>query len=220
MYGVLGDCPALKSALCHIGHTGYWPCWYCEVKGKHVAKKRQYYYNENFVIRTPSSFLADSRLAASTKGGNVKGRLGVSAFHHILDIPLPGSCIADYLHVTLLRHGRTIFKQLYKAHLKPSQRTQFDLQLSQQRYPHFFNRKVRSITAPCLKWVVSSADLSKETSTLKIWILAINERDRSGDKWWFRRVAIYPKYDTRISIISHSRWLYFLVHLRCRFSIP
>jgi hypothetical protein len=118
VYGVLGDCPALKSALCHIGHTGYWPCWYCEVKGKHVAKKRQYYYNENFVIRTPSSFLADSRLAASTKGGNVKGRLGVSAFHHILDIPLPGSCIADYLHVTLLRHGCTVFTQTVQSTFK------------------------------------------------------------------------------------------------------
>jgi len=147
----LGDCPALNLALCHIGHTGYWPCWYCELKGKHVTNKRQYYHSDNITLRTPETFLADSKLAEKTKNGNVKGRLGVSAFHRVVDIPLPRSCITDYLHATLLRHGRTIFNHLYYAHLKTSQRTQFDLKLSQQRYPHFFNRKVRSIKESYLK---------------------------------------------------------------------
>ena len=113
--------------------------------------KRQYYHGDNNTLRTPETFLADSKLAEKTKKGNIKGRCGVSVFHQILDIPLPVSCITDYLHVTLLRHGRTVFNHLYYQHLKSPQRAQFDLKLNQQRYPHFFNRKVRSIKEPFLK---------------------------------------------------------------------
>lgn len=151
VYGVLGDCPALKMALCHIGHVGYWPCWYCELKGEHVGGKRQYRYTANLVLRTPENFLMDSKLAEKTKERNIKGRRGVSVFHHLVDIPLPLSCIADYLHVTLLRHGKTIYSHLYHQHMKPAQRTQFDIQLSKQCYPHFFHRKVRSVKEPFLK---------------------------------------------------------------------
>lgn len=150
VYGVLGDSPALKLALCHISHVGYHCCYYCEIKGVHTDGKRQYYYDDDCVLRTSKSFLSDSQLAES-QNENIKGRLGVSIFHRVLDIPLPYSCIADYLHVTLLRHGRTLYHHLYNKHLKPIQRTEFDQKLANQRYPHFFNRKVRSVKEPFLK---------------------------------------------------------------------
>ena len=40
IYGVTGDCPALKKILNFIGHNGYDCCWFCYVHGQHVGGKR------------------------------------------------------------------------------------------------------------------------------------------------------------------------------------
>ncbi|CAF2142004.1 unnamed protein product, partial [Rotaria magnacalcarata] len=33
IYGLTGDCPAIKLATKHVDHQGYWCCWMCFYKG-------------------------------------------------------------------------------------------------------------------------------------------------------------------------------------------
>ena len=75
---------------------------------------------------------------------NIDGHLGTSILAEILDVPLPNAIMIDYLHVTLLRHAKTIIQDLY-SRLKPAQREQIDIRLKRQRFPHFFNRRMRPL---------------------------------------------------------------------------
>ncbi|CAM4791381.1 unnamed protein product [Rotaria magnacalcarata] len=142
VYAMIGDCPALSMSLNHNSHGGYYCRWYCKVKGKHIYKKRQCYYNINRAIRDSFNFASDSREAARLQT-KVNGRLGISLFEKILDIPLPKSVIADYLHVTLLCHSKAICLYLYNNVMKLAERKQLDQRMLRQQFPHFFNRKVR-----------------------------------------------------------------------------
>ncbi|CAF4978365.1 unnamed protein product, partial [Rotaria magnacalcarata] len=83
-------------------------------------------------------------IRAVETSSNVYGHLGRSLLHDLLDVPLPNSIIVDYLHVSLLRHTRAIIQQVY-AQLSPLERTKFDSGLRGQRFPHFFNRKLRAV---------------------------------------------------------------------------
>lgn len=146
-YGIVGDCPALKLILEINGHNGYFCCFYCYIEGVHVGGrhgKRQYYYQDDVQLRTAKTYELESIEAAETSK-KVFGHLGRSILHDLLDIPLPYSIIADYLHVTLLRHTRGIIKQIY-SNLSPSQRIEFDAGLREQKFPHFFNRKLRPVS--------------------------------------------------------------------------
>jgi hypothetical protein len=146
-YGIIGDCPALKLILEFISHVGYYPCFYCYIKGVHVGGrggKRQYYCADCTDLREVVTYESESKEAAN-KSSNVFGHLGRSILHDILDVPLPSSIIVDYLHVTLLRHTRAIIHQTYMK-LRPAQRIQLDASLRSQNFPHFFNRKVRAIS--------------------------------------------------------------------------
>lgn len=146
-YGIIGDCPALKLILEFISHVGYYPCFYCYIKGVHVGGrggKRQYYCADSTALRQAVAYEFESHEAANNSS-NVFGHLGRSILHDILDVPLPNSIIIDYLHVTLLRHMRAIMQQTYMK-LRPEQRTQLDTRLRSQSFPHFFNRKVRPIS--------------------------------------------------------------------------
>lgn len=136
--------------LNHNSHVGYFCCWYCKIKGIHINGKRQYYYNENIAPRCQDSFANDSKNAQHLKA-KVNGRHGLSILENVVDIPLPRSIIADYLHVTLLGHAKTIFFHLYKKYLKPAERNQFDKKVYKQRFPHFFNRKIRTFSETHLK---------------------------------------------------------------------
>lgn len=145
-YGIIGDCPALKLILEFIGHTGYHCCFYCYIHGIHVGGrggKRQYYPNNNIKLRKKQTYELESIKAAETSF-NVYGHLGRSLLHDLLDVPLPNSIIIDYLHVSLLRHTRDIIKQIYTK-LSPLQRIMFDSGLRGQKFPHFFNRKLRAV---------------------------------------------------------------------------
>jgi hypothetical protein len=77
-------------------------------------------------------------------GLNIDGHLGTSVLTDILDVPLPHAIMIDYLHVTLLRHTKTMIQELY-SRLKPCQREQVDVRLNQQTFPHFFNRRMRPL---------------------------------------------------------------------------
>jgi hypothetical protein len=146
-YGIIGDCPALKIILEFIGHTGYYCCFFCYIKGVHVGGrggKRQYYCDVRLKLRNIIDYELESTRAA-VSASNVYGHLGRSILHDLLDVPLPNSIIADYLHVTLLRHTRAIVQQTY-SNLSPAQRITFDIGLRAQKFPHFFNRKVRAIS--------------------------------------------------------------------------
>ena len=140
-YGVVGDCPALKMILEFIGHTEYYCCFYCYIHGKHIGdrgSKRQH-YNENHIrLRDEINYELESIKALKTSN-NIYDHLGRSMLHDLLDVPLPHSIIVDYLHVSLLRHIRSIVQQIYTK-LSPSQRIKFDTSLRSQRFPHFFNR--------------------------------------------------------------------------------
>ncbi|CAM4829295.1 unnamed protein product [Rotaria magnacalcarata] len=141
--GVIADCPAMKLVLNHIGHNGYYSCWYCKVSGIHTLNKRQYHFEEVPIMRTVDTYMSESAEAEKT-GENIHGHLGTSILHQILDVPLPQSIIMDYMHITLLRHARCVVLQLY-ASIKPKQRIELDNILRHQRFPHTFNRKMRGI---------------------------------------------------------------------------
>ena len=149
VYAIIGDTPALNLILNHKGHGGYNCCWYCNIKGTYVGKM-QYYYDENITIRSELDFKNDSKQAQYSKD-SVNGRHGVTVLENVVDIPLPRSIIADYLHVTLLGHAKTICLYLYKHYMNPKARNQLDKKISVQRFPHFFNRKIRSFHEPYLK---------------------------------------------------------------------
>ena len=145
-YGIIGDCPALKTILEFIGHTGYQCCFYCYIHGIHIGGrggKRQYYPENLMRLREKKSYELES-IRAAEASSNVHGHLGRSFLHDLLDVPLPNSIIVDYLHVSLLRHTRAIIQQIY-AKLSPSERIKFDLGLRGQKFPHFFNRKLRAV---------------------------------------------------------------------------
>lgn len=139
-----GDCPALKIALNFINHNGYYPCYFCHIHGVHRNGKRQYPYESNFEARTIEKFSHDATVASNYQK-NVYGHLGVSTFECVLDIPLPQSVIIDYAHATLLRHSKSVFTNLYQR-LRPSVRQEVDDALLQQRFPHFFHRRMKAFS--------------------------------------------------------------------------
>jgi hypothetical protein len=143
--GVTGDCPALRLVLNHIGHGGYYCCWYCYVKGEHINGKRQYKFEKSMMLRRSDVFLHESQLAEQDKT-NIFGRLGISVLNQIVDIPLPRCIISDYLHVTLLGHGKALILNLYHS-LSPSERATVDDCFNKQTFPHHFNRKMRPVSS-------------------------------------------------------------------------
>ncbi|CAF2098507.1 unnamed protein product [Rotaria magnacalcarata] len=144
VYGVIADCPAMSLILNHISHVGYFCCWYCMIEGKHVISKRQYYYKKNYKTRNALNFSSDS-VKAQRLQTNIRGRLGISILDQILDIPLPKGIIADYLHVTLLRHAKTVCLYIYKKFMKPKDRFILNEKMAAQRFPHFFQRTIRKL---------------------------------------------------------------------------
>ena len=145
LYGIIADSPALKMALNMVGHTGYYCCYYCHLKGIHSkeARKRQYPYSAAVAYRTQVSFEENGR-RAEKHYCNVLGHLGKSVLEPFVDIPLPRSVLIDYAHVTLLRHFRDVLRTVHSS-LSPAIRKQIDLSLVGQRFPHHFNRKLRGI---------------------------------------------------------------------------
>ncbi|CAF1326904.1 unnamed protein product, partial [Rotaria magnacalcarata] len=142
IFGITGDCPALSLITNFINHNGYFSCWFCFIQGKHVNKKRQYYY-ESTNLRTPSQYLRFSNEAEITQS-NIYGHLGNSIVNDILDVNFPNAIILDYLHVSLLGHGKLIILLIYQQ-LKPKQRQQLNSEMNNQLFPNFFHRKLRSI---------------------------------------------------------------------------
>ncbi|CAF1434703.1 unnamed protein product [Rotaria sordida] len=144
IYAITGDCPALKLILDFIGHGGYFCCWFCYIRGEHIAGKRQYKFELPMIIRDPAAYEEESYLAQD-KQMNVYGHLGVSILTSILDIPLPDAVIIDYLHVTLLGHAKSLISNIFYS-LKPIERLEVDSRLTKQNFPHYFNRKMKAIS--------------------------------------------------------------------------
>ncbi|CAF3256097.1 unnamed protein product [Rotaria socialis] len=122
VYGCIGDSPALKLMSNMIGHNGYYPCYYCDIKGVHIRKprKRQYPYTPANNCRTVNSFYVLSR-EAQLKSQNIFGHLGISILEDVLDVPLPHGIIIDYAHVSLLRHFRDVIRVVASS-LAPAMR--------------------------------------------------------------------------------------------------
>lgn len=144
VYGLTGDCPAIKLATKHVNHQGYWCCWFCYTKGVHVEKKRQYYFEHQVPLRSVAEYKHYSK-EAQAKHKNILGHLGDSPLSIVLDVALPQCIVIDYMHVSLLRHTRTIIHYLYHKYLKPKERDEFDRLLLHQCFPHNFNRKLRPV---------------------------------------------------------------------------
>lgn len=144
IYGLTGDCPAIKLATKHVNHQGYWCCWLCYQKGVHIGNKRQYYFDKEVILRSAAEYEHYSKEAQRTNQ-NIYGHLGFSPLACIFDIPLPHCIIIDYMHVSLLRHTRTVIQYLYQKYLKPKERDELDELLLRQPFPHSFNRKMRPI---------------------------------------------------------------------------
>lgn len=149
---LIGDCPAIKLALEHIGNNGYYSCWFCKVKGTHIGKKRQYHFEEMPILRSVGSYM-DESMEAELRGENVHGHLGLSCFHEILDVPLPISIMMDYMHISLLRHTRCLVRQIYEG-FSPKIRSEIDKKLLSQKFPHTFHRKLKPINAGYIKYVL------------------------------------------------------------------
>lgn len=143
IYGITGDCPALKKILNFIGHGGYDCCWFCYIHGQYINGKLQYCYEQQVILRNARQYLFESNEAHRTQT-RVNGHLGKSILQHVIDIPLPHSILIDYSHATLLGHVKSIVLNVYHR-LKPFQRSTLDNQLKRQKFPHFFNRKLRPI---------------------------------------------------------------------------
>jgi hypothetical protein len=137
-----GDLPALKIALNFIGHNGYHCCFFCYLHGVHREGKRQYPYECPFEMRTVNGFYQDAA-TASRLNRKEKGHLGVSIFSNLVDVQLPYSIIIDYAHASLLRHSKSIFSELYRR-LSPAVRIEVDTALTNQNFPHFFHRHMKS----------------------------------------------------------------------------
>ncbi|CAM4767756.1 unnamed protein product [Rotaria magnacalcarata] len=144
IYGLTGDCPAIKLATKHVNHQGYWCCWFCYTKGIHEDKKRQYYFENKLSLRSSFEYFYYSKEAQRTNT-NIFGHLGVSPLTTVFDVPLPRCLIIDYMHVSLLRHTKTVIQYLYKNYLKPRERNELDERFRTQSFPHFFNRKMRPV---------------------------------------------------------------------------
>ncbi|CAF1478903.1 unnamed protein product [Rotaria sordida] len=144
VYGLTGDCPAIKLVTKHVNHQGYWCCWFCYKRGIHIDNKRQYYFEKRLILRSTTEYAHYSR-EAERSNENIFGHLGVSPLSLILDIPLPRCLVIDYMHVSLLRHTRTVIQYLYQKYLRPKQRNELDELFRYQPFPHFFNRKMRPV---------------------------------------------------------------------------
>ncbi|CAF2091361.1 unnamed protein product, partial [Rotaria magnacalcarata] len=144
IYGITGDCPAIKLAIKHVNHQGYWCCWFCYIRGVHIHHKRQYYFKKELALRSTAEYALYSHGAEETKT-NIYGHLGVSPLSLIIDVPLPRCLVIDYMHVSLLRHTRTVIQYIYGNFLKPKQREELDELFRNQPFPHFFNRKMRPV---------------------------------------------------------------------------
>lgn len=142
IYGITGDCPALKSICNFIGHNGYYCCYFCFVKGQHINRKRQYQY-EPLNMRTEDHYSKASMEAERTQT-NVFGHLGESVLLCILDTPFPQCIVLDYLHVTLLGHAKNIILSIYRQ-LRPVQRDQFNAQVKNQNFPRKSNILIHSL---------------------------------------------------------------------------
>ena len=145
VYGCIGDSPALKLMCNMIGHNGYYPWHYCDIKGIYVqkARKRKYSYTPSIKYRSVNSFYSLSR-AAQRKRQNIFGHLGISILENVLDVPLPHGILIDYAHVSLLRHFRDIVRVVWLS-LSPMVRDKIDDSLKKQPFPNFFHRKMRGV---------------------------------------------------------------------------
>jgi hypothetical protein len=144
LMAITGDSPALKMALNFIGHNGYYPCYFCYIRGIHRNRKRQYPYESSFEKRTGTTF-AHHASDACRMNRTILGHNGESIFHRILDVKLPESIVVDYAHATLLRHAKSVFSNLY-LRLSPANRREIDMTLERQAFPHFFHRKMKPIS--------------------------------------------------------------------------
>ena len=116
----------------------------CHLRGVHDNGKRQYRYEASIEYRSTRLYSKQSS-QAEREGRSIFGHHGVSPLHTILDNPLPRSIIIDYMHATLLGHGKRMILTIYDQ-VKPSQRSMIDFQLKNQPCPHFFNRRMRAIS--------------------------------------------------------------------------
>jgi hypothetical protein len=57
---ITGDSPALRNILNFTGHGGYYCCNFCYIRGVHVDKKRQYFYEKRPVLRDSSTYNEES----------------------------------------------------------------------------------------------------------------------------------------------------------------
>ena len=118
IFAITGDYPVLKSILKFVGHGGYWCCWMCYLKGVHDNGKRQYRYEASIEYRSTRVYSKQSS-QAEQEGCSIFGHHGVSPLHAILDNPLPRSIIIDYLHATLLGHGKRMILTTSNVHRCP-----------------------------------------------------------------------------------------------------
>jgi hypothetical protein len=135
----------MKMMLNMVGHTGYYCCFFCDIRGVHSkeAHKRQYPYSLKTQQRTIDSFIIDGQNAEKNEV-KVCGHYGTFVLQDIIDVPLPSSVLVDYAHVTLLRHFRDVIKTISSS-LSPSVREQINVSLRTQPFPHHFNRKLRGV---------------------------------------------------------------------------
>ena len=85
IYGITGDCPALKKILNFFGRGGYDCCWFCYLHGQYKDGKQQYQYERSIKLRSTQMYLQESYEAHRTQS-RVNGHLGESIIQNLLDV--------------------------------------------------------------------------------------------------------------------------------------
>ncbi|CAF1331592.1 unnamed protein product [Didymodactylos carnosus] len=141
-HGIVGDLPGLAFVLNFKGHTGYFSCFFCFLEGIRNGKML-FPYTSPLLLRTSDDWCRDSEEAVRKKE-NVLGHHGISPIADLFDGDLPNSIMIDYLHASLLRHVKTVVVEL-TSRLSKNDCKKLDELLKSQKFPHFFNRKLRGV---------------------------------------------------------------------------
>ncbi|CAF1315343.1 unnamed protein product [Didymodactylos carnosus] len=105
--------------------------------------KMLYPFEQVLVMRDAISFEQFS--SEGRPGKDCYGHFGGAVLFDLFNRQFPECIMIDYLHTTLLRQTKTMLMHL-SNNLRPTERVLLDAQLTEQKFPHFFNRTVRGIS--------------------------------------------------------------------------
>ncbi|CAF3867536.1 unnamed protein product, partial [Rotaria sp. Silwood1] len=147
---IVGDLPGRSKYSLLSGHTGYFSCTRCLLKGTHCDIHRHILYSWREYQETRSEPRTQenidycvSLIATSKTKIRPFGVLGESPLSTILSIPT--QCVFDYFHVCLKIHLPVLISQWIQL-LPKVDIEKANAYLSDILYPHTFNRRPKNLS--------------------------------------------------------------------------